>query len=93
MSRFINSLSMFTFLFWNKLGDLNIISFDLITTTVGWQVNKMGGDIRVVKKEGSGTLMRLCLLLSAPMDVTEQQCAVDLTDNGLVVSRITLLGQ
>ncbi|KAL2988262.1 hypothetical protein AAZX31_11G076300 [Glycine max] len=48
-------------------------------------VNKMGGDIRVVKKEGSGTLMRLCLLLSAPMDVTEQQCAVDLTDNGLVV--------
>ena len=72
---------------------LNIISFDLITTTVGWQVNKMGGDIRVVKKEGSGTLMRLCLLLSEPMDVTEQQCAVDLTDNGLVVSRITLLGQ
>ncbi|KAH1163452.1 hypothetical protein GLYMA_01G164800v4 [Glycine max] len=48
-------------------------------------VNKMGGDIRVVKKEGSGTLMRLCLLLSEPMDVTEQQCAVDLTDNGLVV--------
>lgn len=52
----------------------------------------MGGDIKVVKKEGAGTLMRLCLLLSAPMDVTEQQCAVDLTDNGLVVSRITLLG-
>ncbi|RDX66597.1 Histidine kinase 1, partial [Mucuna pruriens] len=48
-------------------------------------VNKMGGDIKVVKKEGTGTLMRLCLLLSAPMDVTEQQCAVDLTDNGLVV--------
>ncbi|QCD91126.1 CheY-like superfamily [Vigna unguiculata] len=48
-------------------------------------VNKMGGDIKVVKKEGAGTLMRLCLLLSAPMDVTEQQCAVDLTDTGLVV--------
>ncbi|KAL2348620.1 hypothetical protein Fmac_002620 [Flemingia macrophylla] len=48
-------------------------------------VNKMGGDIKVVKKEGPGTLMRLCLLLSAPMDVTEQQCAVDLTENGFVV--------
>ncbi|XP_020217820.1 histidine kinase 1 isoform X2 [Cajanus cajan] len=48
-------------------------------------VNKMGGDIKVVKKEGPGTLMRLCLILSAPMDVIEQQCAVDLTENGLVV--------
>jgi len=53
----------------------------------------MGGHIKVVKKEGAGTLMRLCLLLSAPMDITEQQCAVDLTDSGLVVSGITLLGQ
>ncbi|TKY70318.1 Histidine kinase 1 [Spatholobus suberectus] len=48
-------------------------------------VNKMGGDIKVVKKEGPGTLMRFCLLLSSPMDVTEQHCAVDLTDNDLVV--------
>ncbi|KAJ1408782.1 Signal transduction response regulator, receiver domain [Sesbania bispinosa] len=48
-------------------------------------VNKMGGEIKVVKKEGSGTLMRLSLLLSAPMDVTEQHCAVDLKDSGLVV--------
>ncbi|XP_061367732.1 histidine kinase 1 isoform X2 [Gastrolobium bilobum] len=48
-------------------------------------VNKMGGDIKVVKKEGPGTLMRLCLLLNAPMDVTEQHCAVDLTDSGFVV--------
>jgi len=71
---------------------LNIISFDLVTI-VGWQVNKMGGHIKVVKKESAGTLMRLCLVLSAPMDVTDQQCAVDLTDSGLVVSKITLLGQ
>ncbi|CAK8540022.1 unnamed protein product [Lathyrus sativus] len=48
-------------------------------------VNKMGGEIKVTKKEGQGTLMRLCLLLKAPMDVTEQQCPLNLTDNGLVV--------
>ncbi|KAK7307473.1 hypothetical protein VNO77_40573 [Canavalia gladiata] len=48
-------------------------------------VNKMGGDIKVVRKEGPGTLMRFCLLLSAPMDVTEQHCAIDLTNNDLVV--------
>ncbi|KAE9612939.1 hypothetical protein Lal_00027487 [Lupinus albus] len=48
-------------------------------------VKKMGGEIMVVKKEGPGTLMRLCLLLSAPIDVTEQHCAIDLTNNGLVV--------
>ncbi|AES95160.2 putative histidine kinase response regulator and transcription factor RR-A-type family [Medicago truncatula] len=47
-------------------------------------VNKMGGEIKVTKKEGQGTLMRLCLLLSAPVDVTEQH-ALNLTDNGLVV--------
>ncbi|XP_004512150.1 histidine kinase 1 isoform X2 [Cicer arietinum] len=48
-------------------------------------VNKMGGEIKIVQKEGQGTLMRLCLLLSAPMVVTEQHCEVNLTDNGLVV--------
>jgi hypothetical protein len=63
----------------------NISSFYLIII-VGWQVNKMGGEIKVTKKEGQGTLMRLCLLLSVPMDVTEQHSALNLTDNGLVVS-------
>ncbi|MED6108456.1 Histidine kinase 1 [Stylosanthes scabra] len=48
-------------------------------------VNKMGGEIKVVRKEGQGTLMRLCLTLSTPIDVTEQHCALDLTDNSLVV--------
>ncbi|KAL1316026.1 histidine kinase 1-like isoform X2 [Arachis hypogaea] len=48
-------------------------------------VNKMGGDIKVVKKEGQGTLMRLCLVLSTPTDVTEQHYALDFTDNSLVV--------
>ncbi|KAG5079125.1 hypothetical protein GLYMA_02G046600v4 [Glycine max] len=48
-------------------------------------VNKMGGEIKVVKKEGSGTLMRLCLRLSAPVDATEQHCQVDFANKGLVV--------
>ncbi|XP_058758102.1 histidine kinase 1 [Vicia villosa] len=48
-------------------------------------VNKMGGEIKVTRKEGQGTLMRLCLLLSAPIDATEQHCPLNLTDNGLVV--------
>jgi hypothetical protein len=51
----------------------------------------MGGEIKVTKKEGQGTLMRLCLLLSAPMDVSEQHCDVNLTDNGLVVSKSLFL--
>ncbi|KAH1151200.1 hypothetical protein GYH30_044929 [Glycine max] len=48
-------------------------------------VNKMGGEIKVVKKEGPGTLMRLCLRLSAPVDATEQHCQVDFANKGLVV--------
>ncbi|KAJ1398676.1 Signal transduction response regulator, receiver domain [Sesbania bispinosa] len=48
-------------------------------------VNKMGGEIKVVKKEGPGTLMRLYLRLSAPVDATEQHCQVDFANNGLVV--------
>ncbi|KAI4314739.1 hypothetical protein L6164_027617 [Bauhinia variegata] len=48
-------------------------------------VNTMGGDIKVVKKEGPGTLMRLSLHLTAPMDATEQHYQVDFADNGLVV--------
>lgn len=62
---------------------------DLIT--LRWQVNKMGGEIKIVKKEGPGTLMRLYLHLNASVDATEQHCQVDFTNNGLVVSsRITL---
>lgn len=52
----------------------------------------MGGEIKVVKKEGQGTLMRLYLLLSAPMDSSEQHYGLDYADTGLVVSRITPFG-
>ncbi|XP_027345481.1 histidine kinase 1-like isoform X2 [Abrus precatorius] len=48
-------------------------------------VNKMGGEIKVVRKEGPGTLMRLYLCLSAPVHATEQHCQVDFANKGLVV--------
>jgi hypothetical protein len=46
----------------------------------------MGGEIKVVKKDGPGTLMRLYLLLSATADGTEQRCQVDFAKHSLVVS-------
>ncbi|KAF7828974.1 histidine kinase 1 [Senna tora] len=48
-------------------------------------VNKMGGEIKVIKKEGPGTLMRLFLLLNTPMDATEQHGRVDYAENSFVV--------
>ncbi|GAU34201.1 hypothetical protein TSUD_209830 [Trifolium subterraneum] len=48
-------------------------------------VNKMGGEIKIIKKEGPGTLMRLYLQLTAPVDAAEQQCQVDFANNNLVV--------
>lgn len=48
-------------------------------------VNKMGGDIKIVKKEGPGTLMRLYMRLTAPVDTTEQHCQVDFANNNLMV--------
>lgn len=49
----------------------------------------MGGEIKVVKKDGPGTLMRLYLLPSAPVDGTEQHCQVDFANHSLVVSGIS----
>ncbi|KAG6700790.1 hypothetical protein I3842_08G130700 [Carya illinoinensis] len=48
-------------------------------------VNKMGGEIKVAKKDGPGTLMQLYLLLTAPVDGTEQHCQVDFSKQNLVV--------
>lgn len=50
----------------------------------------MRGEIKIVKKEGPGTLMRLYMQLTAPVDATEQHCQVDFANNNLVVSSITL---
>ncbi|XVF15940.1 hypothetical protein REPUB_Repub09cG0199000 [Reevesia pubescens] len=48
-------------------------------------VNKMGGEIKVVKKSGPGTLMRLFLLLSTPADGTEQHGQMDFAKHNVAV--------
>ncbi|KAM1261579.1 hypothetical protein ACFX13_027544 [Malus domestica] len=48
-------------------------------------VNKMGGEIKVVKKDGQGTLMQFYLVLNTPADGTEQHCQVDFAKKNVVV--------
>lgn len=50
------------------------------------QVNKMGGDIKVVQKNGRGTIMRLHLILSIP-DNAEQIYQPEFSKYGLVVRK------
>jgi hypothetical protein len=51
----------------------------------------MGGEIKVVKKNGSGTLMRLYLLLNAAADGADLQCQVDFSSQNIVVSKLAFL--
>ena len=46
----------------------------------------MGGEIKVVKKNGPGTLMRLYLVLSTPVDSMDHHCQLDFTQHNAVVS-------
>ncbi|XP_059623464.1 histidine kinase 1 isoform X2 [Cornus florida] len=48
-------------------------------------VNKMGGEIKVVRKNGPGTLMQLRLLLSTPVDSTGQHCQLKFAEHSLKV--------
>ncbi|PSS00467.1 Histidine kinase [Actinidia chinensis var. chinensis] len=48
-------------------------------------VNKMGGEIKVVKKNGPGTLMQLYLLLNTPPDSAGKHCQLKFTDHSLMV--------
>ncbi|XP_022751470.1 histidine kinase 1-like isoform X2 [Durio zibethinus] len=48
-------------------------------------VHKMGGEIKVVKKNGPGTLMRLFLLLSTPADGIEQHSQVEFAKHSVAV--------
>lgn len=48
----------------------------------------MGGEIKVVKKDGPGTLMQLYLVLNTPADGTEQYCQADFAKHSVVVSKI-----
>lgn len=54
------------------------------------QVNKMGGEIKVVKKNGSGTLMQLCLLLNTPIDVTGQHGHLNFREQTMTVRKMIL---
>lgn len=47
----------------------------------------MGGEIKVVKKNGPGTLMRLYLLLNTPTDGTGQHCHPNLAEQTTTVSK------
>ncbi|KAM7262611.1 hypothetical protein ACFE04_000294 [Oxalis oulophora] len=49
-------------------------------------VNKMGGEIKVVKKNGSGTLMQLYLLLNTPIDSSiDQSFKLEFGNHSVVV--------
>lgn len=48
-------------------------------------VNKMGGEIKVIKKNGPGTLMQLYLLLCTPLDGAGQHCQVEFAEHSIVV--------
>ncbi|PKI68205.1 hypothetical protein CRG98_011404 [Punica granatum] len=49
-------------------------------------VNKMGGEIKVVKKNGLGTLMKLYLVLNTPTDSLEPLHREDFAQHGILVS-------
>ncbi|KAI3428931.1 uncharacterized protein J3R85_008952 [Psidium guajava] len=48
-------------------------------------VNKMGGEIKIIKKNGPGTLMRLYLLLNAPVDGREPNYLLDYAKDSITV--------
>ncbi|KAH6797067.1 histidine kinase 1 [Perilla frutescens var. hirtella] len=48
-------------------------------------VNKMNGEIKVVKKSGPGTLMQLYLLLNTPAETTKQHYQLNLKEHNLTV--------
>ncbi|XP_022855719.1 histidine kinase 1 isoform X3 [Olea europaea var. sylvestris] len=48
-------------------------------------VNKMNGEIKVVRKSGPGTLMQLYLILSTPAESTKQQYLSNLEEKNLTV--------
>ncbi|XP_021727592.1 histidine kinase 1-like [Chenopodium quinoa] len=48
-------------------------------------VRKMGGDIKIVEKNGPGTLMQISLLLGTASNIPEQHIQVELADHNLMV--------
>lgn len=52
----------------------------------------MGGEVKVVKKDGPGTLIRIFLLLSTPAESTEQHGQMDFSKHNVAVSKALLFG-
>lgn len=52
-------------------------------------MNKMGGEIKVVKKNGPGTLMQLYMHLSTPADTIGKHCQLKFTEHNLMVGYCT----
>ncbi|XP_010266814.1 PREDICTED: histidine kinase 1 [Nelumbo nucifera] len=48
-------------------------------------INKMSGEIKVVRKDGPGTLMQLYLMLSTPLDGTGQIYQIDFSKHSMMV--------
>ncbi|KAK9164514.1 hypothetical protein Syun_005416 [Stephania yunnanensis] len=48
-------------------------------------VKKMGGEIKVVKKDGPGTLMQLYLLLNTPVENSGQNCGIEFSKHSFMV--------
>ncbi|KAK9165130.1 hypothetical protein Scep_000321 [Stephania cephalantha] len=48
-------------------------------------VKKMGGEIKVVKKDGPGTLMQLYLLLKTPVENSGQNCEIEFSKHSFMV--------
>ncbi|OVA19612.1 Signal transduction response regulator [Macleaya cordata] len=48
-------------------------------------VNEMGGEIKVVKKDGPGTLMQLFLKLSTPLNSTGQNGRIEFREHNVIV--------
>lgn len=51
----------------------------------------MGGEIKVVKKDGPGTLMQLFLKLSTPLERSPKNDRIEFRDHNVIVSKNTHL--
>ncbi|KAK7345131.1 hypothetical protein VNO77_15595 [Canavalia gladiata] len=69
---------------WPRGGHMVATSgYDLTKT-----VNKMDGEIKIVKKEDQGTMMQLYLHLSTPTNAIEQHCQVNFANKGLMMQKM-----
>ncbi|KAL2927745.1 Histidine kinase 1, partial [Bienertia sinuspersici] len=48
-------------------------------------IRKMGGEIKIVEKDGPGTLMQICLLLGTSSDIERHHSQVELANHSLMI--------